>query len=140
MTLFSGVYAVFAAVDGVALGVLVRRLARAGAEQTLLFETAFAVRQVEAGLFALQWFIFGIAACLFAPAFLKSELRGQWSPAMGGLSLVAGVGALGFGVVQAHAGFTETSMAFQAGLYLGVVWILLVGLFLFRFPVQDNSA
>lgn len=83
----------------------------------------------------LQWYMFGIAACLFAPAFLRSELKGHWSPAMGILSLVAGVGALAFAVVQAQQGFTETSMAFQSGLYLGVVWILSVGLFLLRSPV-----
>lgn len=136
LILFAGVYAIFAAVDGVALGILVRRLADAGTEQNLLFEAAFAVRQVEAGLFALQWFMFGIAACLFAPAFLKGGLSNRWSLGMGILSSVAGVGALAFAVVQAQTGFTETSMAFQTGLYLGVVWILLVALFLFRSPVQ----
>jgi hypothetical protein len=74
---FGTVYAIFAAVDGVALGVLLDRWAEAGAvQQGLLYETAFAVRQVEAGLFGIQWLIFGIAAGLFGAAFFaKGETR-----------------------------------------------------------------
>lgn len=140
MIVFAGVYAIFAAVDGVALGVLVRRWAEAGGQHDLYFETAFAVRQVEAGLFALQWFMFAVAASLFAPAFFKSPLHRRWSRGMGVLSVLASLGALSFAIVQAQTGFTETSMAFQAGLYLGVAWILAVGLFLFRSPTQDGVA
>lgn len=138
MIVFAGVYAIFTAVDGVALGVLVRRLAAAGTEQSATFEGAYAVRQVEAGLFALQWFMFGIAVALYSPAFLKSELRRRWSLGMASLSALASVGTLSFGVVQAQTGFTETSMAFQVGLYLGVLWILAVGVFLHRSPVHDG--
>src|SRR5690606_943123 len=63
MTVCASVYAVFTAVDGVAIGIMTRRWADAGPDQQqLLFETAFAVRQIEAGLFSLQWFMFGAAA------------------------------------------------------------------------------
>ena len=50
MLLCASVYAIFAAVDGVAIGVMSRRWVGAvGERQELLFETAFAVRQIEAG-------------------------------------------------------------------------------------------
>jgi hypothetical protein len=137
---FAGVYAVFAAVDGVALGVLVRRLAASGFDSNVLFEAAYAVRQVEAGLFALQWFMFGVAAAMYSAAFLRAELSGKWSPGMGALSALASVGTLAFGIVQAQTGFTETSMAFQTGLYVGVFWIAAVGIFLYRSPVADVLA
>ena len=138
MVVSAAVYAVFAAVDGVALGVLVDRWADAGSDpQDLLYETAFAVRQVEAGLFSLQWLMFGIAAGLFAVAFFTragSPLRPGWLGGLGWLSVVASAGALAFGVVQASTGFSETSMAFQVGLYPPVVWLVAVAAFLYRDP------
>jgi len=138
MTLFAAVYAIFTAVDGVALKVLVSRWADAGPEeQQLLYETAFAVRQVEAGLFSLQWLVFGLAAGLFAPAFLKSGVDRSWAVGMGILSALASLGTLAFGIVQAQTGFSEQSMAFQTGLYVGVLWIMLAGIFLYRSPNPD---
>lgn len=138
MEVFASVYTIFAAVDGVALGIMVNRWVEAGPErQDLLFETAFAVRQVEAGLFGLQWFVFGLAVGLFAVAFLArtgSPFRLGWLSGMGWLSAVASAGTLAFGIVQARNGFTATSMAFQTGLYAGVAWIVAVGVFLYRHP------
>jgi hypothetical protein len=60
--------------------------------------------------------------------------------AMGWLSALASLGALLFGVAQAQLGFSETSMAFQAGLFIGAVWTLAVGLFLFRHPVHVGGS
>lgn len=140
MILFAGVYAIFAAVDGVALGIVVRRWAEAGMGQNVLFETAYAVRQVEAGLFALQWFVFGIAAGLFSPAFLMSTVERRWAIGMSVLSAMASAGTLAFGVVQAQTGFSEVSMAFQSGLYLGVLWIAAAGAFLYGSPVDSQIA
>lgn len=145
MVVCAGVYAVFAAVDGVALGIMVERWAEADpAPRELLYETAFAVRQIEAGLFSLQWWMFGVAAGLFAVAFFTSTaspFRPGWLSGMGWLSVFAGVGALAFGTVQARTGFSEMSMAFQTGLYPGVVWIVAVGVFLYRHPEHgDGSA
>lgn len=139
MVVCAGVYAVFVAVDGVALGIMVDRWAEAGPEQQeLLYETAFAVRQIEGGLFSLQWFMFGIAAGLFAGAFFasaESPVRLNWFSGMGWLSIIASIGALSFGIVQAH-GYTDLSMAFQTGLIPGVIWIVAVGVFLYRNPVH----
>lgn len=139
MIVFAGVYAMFTAVDGVALGVMVRRWAEAGMGQNVLFETAYAVRQVEAGLFAVQWFVFGIAAGLFCPAFLMSSVDRRWAIGMGVLSALASAGTLTFGVVQAQTGFSEVSMAFQSGLYLGILWIVAAGAFLYLSPVVDSQ-
>jgi hypothetical protein len=139
MIVFAAVYAVFAAVDGVGLGILVRRLAAAGTDNNVLFEAAYAVRQVEAGLFALQWFMFGVAAAMYSAAFFRTRSAGRWFYGMAVLSAVSSIGTLAFAVVQAQTGFTETSMAFQTGLYLGVLWIVAVGIFLVRSPIGRVS-
>ena len=57
---------------------------------------------------------------------------------MGWLSAASSAGALAFGVVQAQTGFTELSMAFQAGLLAGVVWTLAVAAFLYRYPEDED--
>jgi hypothetical protein len=143
MVVCASVYAVFIAVDGVALGIMVDRWAEAGPEQQeLLYETAFAVRQIEGGLFSIQWLMFGIAAGLFAGAFFASAetpVRLRWMSGMGWLSVVAGIGALSFGIVQAQTGYSDVSMAFQTGLYLGVVWVVAVGVFLYRHPKHTGA-
>jgi len=143
MVVCASVYAVFIAVDGVALGIMVNRWAEAGPEQQeLLYETAFAVRQIEGGLFSIQWLMFGIAAGLFAGAFFASAerpFRLRWLSGMGWLSVLASIGALSFGIVQAQTGYSEVSMAFQTGLYLGVVWVAAVGVFLYRHPKHTGA-
>lgn len=142
MVVSASVYAIFVAVDGVALGMMVDRWIGAGPEQQeLVFESAFAVRQIEAGLFGLQWLMFGIAATLFAAAFFasaESPFSLGWLSGMGWLSIVASIGTLAFGVVQAQNGFSEISMAFQTGLYPPVLWLLGVALFLYRHPEYTN--
>ncbi len=143
MVVCASVYAIFAAVDGVAIGIMVDRWAAAGAErQELLFETGFAVRQIEAGLFSIQWSMFGVAVGLFAVAFFASAetpFRLGWLSIMGWLSALASVGTLAFGIVQAQHGFSDISMAFQTGLYPGVVWIVGVGVFLYRHPEHGDG-
>jgi hypothetical protein len=138
MVVSTGVYAVSTAVDGVALGIMVERWAAAGPEQQqLLYETAFAVRQIEAGLLSIQWLMIGVAAGLFAAAFFAAAgrpFRLGWLSGMGWLSVVASVGMLAFGIVQAQTGFSEMSMAFETGLYPSVVWLIAIGVFLYRHP------
>ncbi len=143
MVVCASVYAVFIAVDGVALGIMVDRWAEAGPEQQeLLYQTAFAVRQIEGGLFSIQWLMFGIAAGLFAGAFFASgetPIRLRWLSGMGWLSVVASVGALSFGIVQAQTGYSDVSMAFQTGLYPGAVWVAAAGVFLYRHPEHTGT-
>ena len=144
MVVFASVYAIFAAVDGVALGIMVRRWVEAEAElQGLLYETAFAVRQIEAGLFSLQWFLFGVAAACFATAFFtrsRTIYQSSWVSSMAWLSALASAGTLAFAITQARTGFSATSMAYQVGLYPGVLWILGVGVFLYWDPVSESAA
>ena len=138
MLLCAGVYAIFAAVDGVALGVMVERwTVAAAADKALAFEAAYAVRQIEGGLFSIQWLMFGISAGLFATAFLAADdttLPRRWRRGMAALSAAASAGAVAFGVVQARTGYSDLSMAFQTGLYVGLVWLAAVGALLHRHP------
>lgn len=144
MVVSASVYAVFIAVDGVALGIMVERWAAAAPEeQRVLYESAFGVRQIEAGLFGIQWLMFGVAAALLAGAFFskaETPFRVSWLSGMGWLSAVSSIGTLSFGVAQAETGFSETSMAFQTGLYPPVVWLVAVGAFLYRHPQQTNAS
>ncbi len=55
------------------------------------------------------------------------------------MSVVASIGALSFGIIQAQTGYSDVSMAFQTDLYLGVVWIVAVGLFLYRHPEHTGA-
>ncbi|MFE7632241.1 hypothetical protein [Kocuria sp. NPDC057446] len=144
MVVYAGLYAVFVAVDGVALGIMVDRWAGAGpGQQDLLYETAFAVRQIEGGLFSLQWLMFGIVAGLFAVAFFikaRSTARGRWSNILGWIIAITCLGALSFGVVQSNTGYSDLSMAFQTGIYIGGVWVLVVAWFLHREPEHVDRA
>ncbi len=86
--------------------------------------------------------MFGIAAGLFAGAFFASAERPfglRWLSVMGWLSVVASIGALSFGIVQAQTGYSDVSMAFQTGLYVGVVWIVAIGVFLYRHPEYTGT-
>lgn len=138
MLLCAAVYAIFTAVDGVALGIMVRRWVAAGPEsRALVHEAAYAVRQIEGGLFSVQWLMFGVSATLFAAAFFRcdeNDLPRGWRLGMGALSIVAGLGALSFAVVQARTGYSDLSMAFQTGLYPGLLWVAGVGALLLRHP------
>lgn len=58
---------------------------------------------------------------------------------MGWLSVLASIGALSFGIVQAQTGYTDLSMAFQTGLLPGVIWVVAVGVFLYRHPVHVDA-
>jgi hypothetical protein len=104
IVVFAAVYAVFIAVDGVH-GIMVERWVQAPPErQELLYEAAFAVRQIEAGLFGIQWLMFGFATGLFSAAFFASSATPfglTWMSAMGWLSALASLGALLFGIAQA---------------------------------------
>lgn len=144
MVVCASLYAVFIAVDGVALGIMVDRWAAADpGQQEVLYETAFAVRQIEGGLFSLQWLMFGIVAGLFAVAFFinaRSAARGRWSNILGWVSTITCLGALSFGVVQANTGYSDLSMSFQTGIYPGGVWVLAAAWFLHRDPEHVDRA
>lgn len=118
------------AVDGIALKVMVDQWAAAGPDdKPLLFEAAFAVRQVEVGLASMVSVFFGLTAVLYAAALLSSGTK-CW---LGWLGVIAGVATVVSGIVQAYTGFSDLAMA--AGMpsnLLLLLWILSVGVFLLR--------
>ena len=92
------------AVDGVALKVMVDQWAAAGPDtKPLLFEAAFAVRQVEAGLASMVNVFFGLTALMYAAALLSSGAK-RW---LGWLGVIAGAATVLSGIVQAYAGFSD---------------------------------
>ncbi len=119
------------AVDGIALKIMVDRWADAGPEsQSLLFETAFAVRQIEIGLASMVMLFFGLTAMLYAGAFRLSEDAPDW---LGWLAVLSGAAMLVAGVMYAYAGFSESAMmvSMPASLLL-MFWGTGVGVFLLR--------
>ncbi len=96
------------AVDGIALKVMVDRWARASPEsQSLLFEGAFAVRQIEIGFASIVMLFFGLTAMLYVGAFWLSEDAPNW---LGWLAMLSGAAMLVSGIMYAYTGFSETAM------------------------------
>ena len=119
------------AVDGVALKIMVERWSNAAPElQPLLFETAFAVRQIEVGLASVMGLLFGLTAVLYGGALLSSEEGPNW---LGVLGIVGGAATMASSIVQAHTGFSDVAMAVSmpSSLVL-LLWTTLVGVFLLR--------
>lgn len=119
------------AIDGIALKIMVDQWAAASPEsQSLLFETAFAVRQIEIGLASIVMLFFGLTAMLYAGAFWLSEDAPDW---LGWLALLSGAAMLVAGVMYAYAGFSESAMmvSMPASLLL-MFWGTGVGVFLLR--------
>jgi hypothetical protein len=125
------------AVDGIALKVMVDRWAAAAPDaRPLLFEAAFAVRQIEIGLASMVNVFFGFTALLYGLA-LFSGGASRW---LGWLGIIAGAATVTSGILQAHTGFSEVAMA--AGMpsnLLLLLWTLLVGAFLLRSSRMESS-
>jgi hypothetical protein len=114
------------AVDGIALKVMVDRLASAApASQPMIFEAAFALRQIEIGLASILALFLGLAAVLYGTAQLSDAGREN---RLGWLGIAGGAATFAGGVVQAHLGFADASMAITmpASLLL-LAWAVLVG-------------
>ena len=102
------------AVDGVALKLMVDRWAAIENGRTVVFEAAFAVRQIEVGLASLMGAFFGLTVILYGVA-------------------VAGAAALSASIVQAHAGFSKIAMnTSMPSTLLVLIWSVCVGVFLLR--------
>lgn len=96
------------AVDGIALKAVVDRWAAAdGAMRPTIFETAFAIRQIEIGLAGLLSISFGLALLAFALGLLSSQRFPRWFALVAGL---AGLGMLASGSAQSATGFSNLSM------------------------------
>ncbi|HEX6104917.1 MAG TPA: hypothetical protein VFZ26_04995 [Gemmatimonadales bacterium] len=127
------------AVDGVALKAVVDRWAQATGEQQLrIFEAAFAVRQVEIGLASLLSLLFGLTLAAYGASQLLGAHAWKW---LGWLGLIGGLGSAGAGIAQAYTGFSAAAMALSMGASsLTLLWVLLVGVFLWRLRGREGAA
>lgn len=132
------------AVDGIALKVMVDRWADAPAEsQHLLFEGAYAVRQIEGGLLALLFVVLGLTVFLYGLALVSDEGAPAW---LGALGITASPLTVATGVVVAQGpfeGLTGVPGAVAALLGVGMpllfLWLLLLALFLFRSSRRQSA-
>lgn len=128
------------AVDGVALKFMVDRLSLASTEtRALVFEAAFAVRQIEIGFASLLEFFLGLTVVLYGIALLLSSAVGVW---LGVFGILGGTALLASGIVQAHTGFTDIAMATtMPSTLLVLLWSVSIGVFLLRRAgAVDNAA
>jgi hypothetical protein len=119
------------AVDGIALKIMIDRWAGAAPEsRSLMFETAFAVRQVEVGLASVLGLFIGMTVVLYGGALRSSAGGSTW---LGWLGVASGAATTAAAIVQAHTGFSEIAMnlSMPASLLL-LLWTALVGVFLSR--------
>jgi hypothetical protein len=129
---------VLQAVDGIALKVMVDRWVSASPEeQALLFESAFAVRQIEIGLAGIVLLVFGLTAILYGCALWMSDEASNW---LGGFGVATGVLLLGAGVMYAYTGFSATAMmASMPGSLLLTFWGIGVGVYLLRSSSRNEK-
>lgn len=126
------------AVDGIALKAMVDRLAHASAEaRPMIFEAAFAVRQIEIGLASILAIFLGLAVILYGMAQRADPSTSTW---VAWLGIVSGASTLGAGVVQAYMGFADaTMMVSMPSTILLVLWIVVVGWNLLRTPDEQRQ-
>ena len=124
------------AVDGIALKVTVDRWVQVATEaQSPLFETAFAVRQVEVGLASIFSLFSGLTAALYAGALWTGKEAPGW---LGWLGMVGGAATMAAAVILAHTGFSDVFMAVSMpSAVLLLLWTALVGVFLLRTPSRQ---
>lgn len=118
------------AVDGVALKRVVDAWATAGADRAVLFQAAFAVRQIEIGLAALSSILLGLTLLLFGLAVIADPAFPGW---LGWPALVGGLATAVSGVVMAYSGFSELAMDLNMpASALLLVWVGAIGIWLWR--------
>jgi hypothetical protein len=110
---------------------MVHRLAAASAETwPLVFEAAFAVRQIEVGLTSYFGLVFGVTLGSFGLAMLFSSRYPGWLAIVG---LLAGLGTMLIGMEQAAHGFSD--LALNLFMVVGLVdlaWVALSGVLMWR--------
>jgi hypothetical protein len=124
------------AVDGVAVKRMVDRWAAAAAEQkALVFEAAYAVRQIEIGLAAFLSLVTGFAVFTFGLALYFNPRPLQWF-ALG--ALANGMIFLALGVAQLTTGFSGLSMMLSMAASLPFM-ALMVALVVFAWRRSSNG-
>lgn len=119
------------AVDGVALKAMVDRWAAAtGATKALVFEAAFAVRQIEVGLASLLSILLGFTLITLSLAILCSLRYPAW---LGWIGLLNGLATLLAGATQAATGFSAMAMnlSMPTSIIL-LIWAIVAGILMWR--------
>lgn len=114
------------AVDGVALKVMVDAWAAAPTgEKAMVFQGAFAVRQIETGLAAMFALLMGCAVTLYGVALWHAWWFPRW---LAVLAIVGGVSTAAGGIAIAYTGFSSLAMSINmpANSML-LLWMLGVG-------------
>jgi hypothetical protein len=119
------------AVDGVALKFMVDHWAgTTGEAQKVIFEAAFAVRQIEIGLASLFSITSGLTGSLFGMALLSSKRYPKW---LGWLGFLNGVGMIVSGIIQGSTGFSGTAMDWSMTTSIVLlIWVFIVSVFMWR--------
>jgi hypothetical protein len=119
------------AVDGIALKSMVDHwAATTGESQKVVFEAAFAVRQIEIGLASLFSITSGLTGSLFGLALLSSKRYPKW---LGWLGLLNGAGMIASGIIQGNTGFSGTAMDWSMTTSIVLlIWVCIVSIFMWR--------
>ncbi len=128
-------YAATQAVDGVANHVMVHRLADAtGDVRVLVYEAAFAVRQIEVGLTSYFCLMFGATLGVFGLALVRSTRYPTW---LGVIGVVSGLGTVVTGWEQGANGFSDLALnLFMVVGSVGLIWVILAGICMWRLALQ----
>ncbi len=98
----------------------------------MLFQGAFAVRQIEIGLASLMTLLFGVTVMIYGIALVVDRSFPTW---LGVLGIAGGVPLLVAGAVMAHTGFSGVAMAVSMpSSILLLAWIISVGIFMWPSP------
>jgi Domain of unknown function (DUF4386) len=127
------VVAALQAVDGVALKAMVDTWAAAsGREKEVLFQAAFAVRQIEIGLASIASLLFGLTVSIYGVALLTDPRFPKW---LGFLAIAGGTPTAIAGIVIAYTGFSGLAMAINmpTGSLL-LCWMVALGIYVWRKP------
>ena len=125
------VAAALQAVDGVALKAMVNAWALAsGREKEVLFQAAFAVRQIEIGLASIASLLFGLTVSIYGIALLTDPRFPKW---LGFMAIAGGAPTAIAGIVIAYTGFSGLAMAINmpAGSLL-LFWVVAFGIYVWK--------
>jgi hypothetical protein len=131
------VAAALQAVDGIALKAMVNAWAAAPPhEKAMLFDAAFAVRQIEIGLASMTSLLFGLAASIYGIAFMSDSRFPKW---LGFPALAGGVPTAVAGVAIAYTGFSDLAMSINLPAnFLLLGWMIALGVWIWRDPASQN--
>jgi len=127
------------AVDGVALKSMVNAWAAASADQKeMLFNAAFAVRQIEIGLASMTALLSGLTISIYGIALMR-DLR--FPKLLGVTAVVGGIPTAIAGVVMAYSGFSDLAMNINLPANsLVLCWMIVLGVYVWREPARLLSS